>query len=155
MSKGNELVRTSGQGPGQTLFAFVRHWARRWNDDAVDQAAQNGRNVLVAEAVHSVTARGSASVNAIAQEIGIDQSGASRLVKDAVTAGFLATTPSDLDARQRNAVLTAQGRSLLLDAHRWQEEIFSHLTEGWTEKERAAFHRGMTRILEKSHLFAK
>ncbi len=47
--------------------------------------------MLVCEAVHSLSERGvAATINAIAHEIGIDQSGASRLVTSATTAGYLA-----------------------------------------------------------------
>lgn len=139
-------------GPGRTLFAFVRHWSRRWNGPADHAAARRGRFVLVTEAVHALQARGRSpvTVNAVAREIGIDQSGSSRLVKDAVEAGYLELRPSADDARRREVSVTAAGAELLRDAHRWQEEVFGLLTEGWTEEERAGFHRAMLRLLDRS-----
>ncbi|MDA2812922.1 MarR family winged helix-turn-helix transcriptional regulator [Nocardiopsis sp. RSe5-2] len=141
-------------GPGQTLFAFVRHWSRRWNGPADHSAARQGRLVLVTEAVHALQARGRTpvTVNAVAREIGIDQSGASRLVKDAVDAGHLELRPSADDARRREASVTAAGTELLRGAHRWQEEVFGLLTEEWTEEERTGFHRAMVRLLDRSHV---
>ncbi|MDA2804300.1 MarR family winged helix-turn-helix transcriptional regulator [Nocardiopsis suaedae] len=141
------------EGPGQALFAFVRHWSRRWNGPTDHAAARQGRLVLATEAVHALQARGGApvTVNSVAREIGIDQSGASRLVKDAVETGHLELRPSADDARRREASVTAAGAALLRDAHRWQEEAFALLTEDWTEEERAGFHRAMVRLLDRSH----
>lgn len=79
----------SKTGSGQLLFSFVRHWSRRSATGDVATAEQ-GRLLLVLEAVASLIDRGrSATVNAVASEIGIDQSGASRLVKSAVDAGYV------------------------------------------------------------------
>jgi MarR family transcriptional regulator, organic hydroperoxide resistance regulator len=79
-------------GPGQLLFTFVRHWSRRAaTGDAT--VAEQGRLVLVTEAVHALAARAEpATVNAVARELGIDQSGASRLIRSAVEARYLTTT---------------------------------------------------------------
>ncbi|RKN10878.1 MarR family winged helix-turn-helix transcriptional regulator [Streptomyces radicis] len=141
----------SEAGPGQVLFAFVRHWARR-SPGGDAQGGERGRLVLVTEAVHSLTRRGvAATVNAIAHEIGIDQSGASRLVKGATEAGYLSMRASETDARRREAALTASGHVLLEQAHHWQEEVFDRLTEGWSERRRLAFQRAMTDLIARSH----
>lgn len=149
MNKGSESPADCA-GAGQTLFEFVRHWSRRWNAPIEASAAQNGRHVLVIEAVNSLSKREAASINDVAREIGIDQSGASRLVKEAVGAGYLTLQASEADARRREIILTAAGHDLLLQAHDWQEEIFKHLTEEWVERERTEFHRAMLRMLDRS-----
>lgn len=137
-------------GPGQVLFAFVRHWARR--DPAV---AEQGRLVLVAEAVHALAGRGvAATVNAVAQEIGIDQSGASRLVKDATVAGWLSMRASQADGRRREVALTAVGGDMLTHAHQWQERVFDQLTAGWSERRRRDFAAAMTDLTGRSHALA-
>ncbi|MFC4561725.1 MarR family winged helix-turn-helix transcriptional regulator [Nocardiopsis mangrovi] len=138
-------------GPGQALFSFVRHWSRRWNAPGDAAAAQQGRHVLATEAVHALSARGGATINAVAREVGIDQSGASRLVKDAVAAGHLELRPSGTDARRREVSVTPAGLALLRDARRWQEAVFDHLTEQWTPRQRDEFHRAMRRLVERSH----
>ncbi|MEU8364036.1 MarR family winged helix-turn-helix transcriptional regulator [Nonomuraea sp. NPDC048882] len=140
----------SAPGPGQALFAFVRYWSRR--PPAGDGVlAEHGRLVLVAEAVHALTLRGAAAtVNAVAQEIGIDQSGASRLVKAATSAGHLAMRASEADGRQRQATLTPAGRVLLDQAHDWQEQVFDRLTEGWSQRRRRDFQQAMTELIERS-----
>lgn len=148
-------------GPGQVLFEFVRHWSRRWTasgergpagQDAADQGtAEQGRLVLVTEAVHSLSQRGEATVNAIAREIGIDQSGASRLVKSAVTAGYLELRLPRADGRRREVSITPAGIAMLGDAHKWQERIFATLTEHWTSRQRDDFRQAMVSLLERSH----
>lgn len=138
----------STQGPGQALFAFVRHWSRR-----TAAVADQGRLVLVGEAVHSLAERGAeTTVNAIAVEIGLDQSGASRLVKAAIEAGHLAMEASRSDGRRREVSLTAAGRTMLDQAHRWQEQVFDQLTDGWSEKRRSEFQRAMSDLIDRSHL---
>jgi MarR family transcriptional regulator, organic hydroperoxide resistance regulator len=132
------------------LFHFVRHWARR--AVAGDAGGEQGRLVLVCEAVHALSQRGApVTVNAIAHEIGIDQSGASRLIKSATAAGYLAMAASPADGRRREGSLTPAGRSMLDQAHRWQEEIFLQLTEGWSNKKRHDFQQAMTDLMERSY----
>jgi DNA-binding MarR family transcriptional regulator len=139
----------SSPGPGQVLFAFVRHWARR-SSDAV---AEQGRLVLVTEAVHALASRGTAAtVTAVADEIGIDQSGASRLVKAAAEAGCLTLDAPDHDARRRHATVTPAGTALLEGAHAWQEQVFARLTEGWSPQRRRDFQRAVTDLLDRSYV---
>jgi DNA-binding MarR family transcriptional regulator len=142
----------SSPGPGQVLFAFVRHWARR--SPAGDPgAAEQGRLVLVAEAVGSLTERGQvATVNAVAREVGIDQSGVSRLIKSAAEAGYLSVAATRADGRRREASLTAEGRAMLEQAHRWQEQVFDDLTAGWGDQRRRDFQQAMTDLVDRSYV---
>lgn len=138
------------QGPGQVLFHFVRHWARR--PVAADTGGEQGRLVLVCEAVHALSLRATpATVNAIAHEIGIDQSGASRLIKSGAAVGYLVMAASAADGRRREASLTSAGRSMLDQAHRWQEDIFVQLTTGWSDKKRHDFQQAMTDLMDRSY----
>ena len=128
-------------GPGEAVFQFVRHWARRTNAPA---------DVLVVEAVHALSAHDEVTVNDVAAELGVDQSGASRMVTRAVDQGYLAAQPSRTDARRRTVTVTGPGSDLLASAHRWQEEVFATMTGSWTRAERAAFHRAMLDLLTRS-----
>ncbi len=140
----------TSQGPGQVLFNFVRHWSRRSAGDP--ELAERGRLVLVCEAVHTLSKRGAAAtVNAVAHEIGMDQSGASRLIKSATAAGYLVLTGAAADGRRREASLTSEGRSMLEQAHRWQEDVFERLTAGWSEKRRRDFQQAMTDLMVQSY----
>jgi DNA-binding MarR family transcriptional regulator len=138
-------------GPGQVLFAFVRHWSRRSSGAAADQ----GRLVLVTEAVHTLDRRGIApTVNAIGQEIGIDQSGASRLVRNATEAGYLTAWAPDHDGRRRLVAVTPAGSALLESAHEWQEQVFDRLTEGWSAHRRRDFQQAMVDLMDRSYASA-
>lgn len=139
-------------GPGRTLFDFVRHWSRRAHS-AADPLAAQGRLVLVTGAVDTLAGRGEVpTVNAVAAEIGLDQSGVSRLARSAVDAGYLEVRAAAKDARRRHLVLTPAGSAMLGEAHAWQERVFGLLTADWDEGRRAEFHRSMTDLLERSHL---
>lgn len=140
----------TGQGPGQVLFHFVRHWSRR--DVAADAGGGRGRAVLVCEAVHALERhRIPATVNAVAHELGIDQSGASRLITSATADGYLTRAAAPTDARRRHVALTSDGRDMLEQAHRWQEAVFAQLTTDWPDQRRRDFHLAMTDLMERSY----
>jgi DNA-binding MarR family transcriptional regulator len=140
----------SEPGPGQLLFGFVRHWSRRaaTGDAAI---AEQGRIVLATEAVHALIERGEpATVNAVALELGIDQSGASRLIKSAADAGYLAMVKGASDGRRRDVSITAAGAEALVQAHAWQERVFDELTAGWSRRRRDDFQRSMAELIARS-----
>ncbi|MDN6281549.1 MarR family transcriptional regulator [Corynebacterium variabile] len=142
----------SKTGSGELLFSFARHWSRR---SAIDDAvtAEQGRLLLTLEAVASLIDRGqSATVTAVASEIGIDQSGASRLVKSAVDAGYVAMTTSQTDRRRREVTVMPSGDAVLREAHAWQEQVFGELTVGWSRLRREEFHAAMTDLVRRSYL---
>lgn len=139
-------------GPGQLLFSFVRHWSRRAiTGDA--SIAEQGRLVLVTEAVSSLAARNEpATVNAVAFALGIDQSGASRLIKSAADATYLTMTKGPTDGRRREMSVTAVGRAALQQAHVWQEEIFAELTADWSQQRRDDFQQAMADLIARSYV---
>jgi DNA-binding MarR family transcriptional regulator len=132
--------------PGQTLFRFVRIWSRRWTGAgyAVEQA--RGRDVMVIEAVIAVGATRPGTVNDIAAELGIDQSGASRMVSQAIAGGYLVAEIGP-DRRQRYVRATPEGLRLVEQAHAWQEQVFAGLTADWTADEVAVFTELMGRLV--------
>ena len=134
---------------GRVLFELVRHWARR--SAAGEVGDEQGRHVLVCEAAHGLAMRGAvASVNAIAHEIGLDQSGASRLVKAATAVGYLEVSTSAADGRRREVSVTPAGRRMLEQAHLWQEEVFLSLTSGWSDTRRRELARSLSDLLSRS-----
>ena len=140
----------NGQGPGQVLFDFVRHWCRRAQDGG-SRTAEQGRLVLATQAVHCVSQREPATINAIADELGIDQSGASRLISAAAAAGYLQMVASSEDGRRRQVTVNPKGMEMLRQAYEWQDAVFERLTETWSHQERTDFATAMRSMLESSH----
>lgn len=141
----------SAPRPGRLLFDFVRHWSRR-TATGDSGLAEQGRLVLVAEAVGSLNERGeAATVNSVARTIGIDQSGASRLIKNATVAGHLAMRASAADGRRRELTLTHAGNAMLEQARRWQEEVFLRLSADWSEIRRDEFCQAMSDLMDRSY----
>ncbi|WP_329014988.1 MarR family winged helix-turn-helix transcriptional regulator [Micromonospora rifamycinica] len=107
------------------------------------------------EAVNALVGRGEpATVNAVAHELGMDQSGASRLVKSAADEGYLMAGKGAGDGRRREVTITAAGRAALEHAHGWQEQVFDDLTAGWSRQRRDDFHRAMVDLIARSHVWA-
>lgn len=144
------MTADSAGGSGQTLFSFVRHWSRRWNTSPGGPHAQNAKFVLAVETVHALDDGREVTVNDVAAELRLDQSNASRLVAQAVTAGYLDAVRSPSDSRRRVVAVTEAGRQLLVTAHAWQDETFLHLTVDWSDRERLDFTRAMRRLLQRS-----
>ena len=140
----------SDPGPGQLLFSFVRHWSRR-SVSGDGTIAEQGRIVLVTEAANSLVERDEpATVNAVALELGIDQSGASRLIRSAADAGYLTLVKGAADGRRREVSITAAGLAALEQAHAWQERVFGELTAGWSRQRRDDFQRAMADLIAGS-----
>lgn len=138
---------------GASILAQSRHRGSASANLTTVSGPVRGRHVLVADAVDALGRRGLVpTVNAIAGEIGIDQSGASRLVTAAARAGYLSIEAPSEDARRRHAALTDAGATMLNQAHDWQERVFEALTEGWSRQRRAAFGQAMTDLVERSHV---
>ncbi len=135
-------------GQGQVLFEFVRHWARHTPESGTTQ----GRLVVVVEAVHALALRSlPATINAVAQELGIDQSGASRWITAAAERGYVELQVSTSDGRSRHAIVSSIGHEMLAHAHTWQEQVYEQLTEGWSAERRSELKRALNDMLNRSH----
>ncbi|MEV0284291.1 hypothetical protein AB0H36_09250 [Kribbella sp. NPDC050820] len=53
--------------------------------------------------------------------------------------------------RRRHVTVTQAGLDMLDHEHQWQEEVFDHLTTGWTIRQRTTFHQAMQSLLNRSH----
>lgn len=102
---------------------------------------------MVTEAVAALQGIDGATVNQLAEELGIDQSGASRFVSQAVERGYLRKVASPVDARQRLLLVTAKGAKMLESAHEWQEAVFADLTSDWPTEDVRRFHGYLQRFL--------
>ncbi|MFI9387318.1 MarR family winged helix-turn-helix transcriptional regulator [Kutzneria sp. NPDC052558] len=135
---------------GPALFRLVRFWSRRWINRASEDLTQRSdhvQHILVVEAVRTaVDGPEEATVGTVAHQLGLDHSGASRMVRDAVTAGYLVRSESEHDRRRVQLRLTAAGEELLDGSHRWQSRVFHDLTAGWDPHDRDQFAAYLRRL---------
>jgi MarR family transcriptional regulator, organic hydroperoxide resistance regulator len=134
---------------GQTLFAFVRFWSRRWTGTGLGTDQQRGRDVMVVEAVHALLEQQRpTSINDVARELGLDQSGASRMVARAEQQGLVTRrAPGRIGARAA-ITTTAAGEELLSQAHVWQNEVLRRLTAGWPQEDVTTLLGLMDRLVQ-------
>ena len=141
---------TSADG-GPALFRLVRFWSRRWARGVAAGAGDTAQHVLTVEAVSTCCAPGAgdpdgATVGDVARRLGLDQSGASRMVAAAAAAGYVERSRATADGRRSVLRLTPAGRALIDSSHRWQRDTFAELTTTWDEKDRAQFAGYLQRL---------
>lgn len=138
---------------GPALFRLVRFWSRRWTMRASEELTGQMRHVqhiLVAEAVGAVSGRpAEATISAVAHQLGLDHSGASRMVRDAIAAGYLTRVPSDDDRRSVCLRLTPNGHDLLARSREWQRGVFGELTTTWDHQDRQRFAGYLQRLVDQ------
>jgi DNA-binding MarR family transcriptional regulator len=126
--------------PGPTLFRAVRLLGRA--PEQQDQRRFSG--ILVVQAVRGSEERagkGEVTVRSVGNYMRIAPSTASRLVGDAVDAGYVEAAPSPADRRSSVLRLTAAGRQLLRDSVGYQTRVYEQATSGWTEEDKQTFER--------------
>ncbi|WP_067653460.1 MarR family winged helix-turn-helix transcriptional regulator [Nocardia harenae] len=128
---------------GPALFRLIRFWSRRWINRTSAQLPDELRHtqhIQVVEAVAATTENGAeATITTVAHLLGLDHSGASRMVRDAGTAGYVSRTESAHDRRRTALHLTPRGTRLLTGARQWQRRIFAELTADWSDADRDRF----------------
>lgn len=147
-----DASRVQLAGAGTALFQLVRFWSRRWSLRVAEEVTGEQRrvqDVLVLDAVDTA-ARSTAEVSVadVAHQLGIDRSGASRFVTDAVEHGYLARTSSSADARRAVLTVTTAGQGLLTGSHAWQEEVYAHLTAHWPAEDTLRFADYLRRLAD-------
>jgi DNA-binding MarR family transcriptional regulator len=150
-ASGDEPAPTVAADGGPALFRLVRYWSRRWTMRTSEELTGEMRHVqhiLVVEAVDA-TGSGEATVGTVAHQLGLDHSGASRMVRDAVAAGYLTRVASERDRRRARLRPTPSGRDLLGGSRRWQRQVFDELTATWDRRDRRRFAGYLERLAEE------
>jgi DNA-binding MarR family transcriptional regulator len=98
---------------------------------------------------------GEITVGAVAQEIKVDPSVASRMVTDCITAGYLRRAASQQDSRRTVLEVTAQGEALRESFAAQQREAFEQITATWPDRERIQFARLLHKYVDDSVAFRK
>lgn len=141
------------EGGGPALFRVVRFWSRRGPLRVAEDLTGEQRrlqDIQVLDAVHAAGRAGAeVSVADVAHQLGIDRSGASRFVADAVEHGYLDRGAGSADARRAVISLTPAGQELLAAAHAWQERMFTELTASWPADDVRAFAVYLRRVADE------
>jgi DNA-binding MarR family transcriptional regulator len=123
---------------GPALFRLVRFWSRRWAPAPVP----------LLEAIDAAQVDGTAAINDVAVELGLDRSNASRMLADAVRDGLVTKAAAPDDARRAVLGLTDDGRAMLADARAWQAERFAELVADWPVRDARRFAGYLVRLAE-------
>ncbi len=99
--------------------------------------------------VEALAAAGEPTIGAVAHQLGLDRSVASRMVADAVAEGYLDRGADPADARRTVLALTDEGRALLASARAWQGDAFVALTADWPPADRDQFARYLARLADE------
>lgn len=133
------------------LFRLRRIWARplRSRKIADPQRPVQLSNVMVVHAVHKLSLDvPEVTVGAVAEQLDVDPSTASRLVNDAIGAGFVEREESEVDARRARLVLSGRGRRVLEVVVHHRRTYLDGLIADWDEADRETFARLLTRFAE-------
>jgi DNA-binding MarR family transcriptional regulator len=87
-------------------------------------------------------------VSRVAATLNVDQPRASKLVAAAVETGLVRREADQTDGRRAPLVRTERGNALFEELHRFRCSIFATAMSDWTEADRAAFARLLTRFVE-------
>ncbi|TDB96840.1 MarR family transcriptional regulator [Actinomadura sp. 7K534] len=87
------------------------------------------------------------SVGLVAARLGVDASRGSRIVAEAVKAGYVRRVASQEDGRRIHLELTPAGQAVVDATRRTRHEHFAKAMAGWTDEERAEFARLLSRFV--------
>ena len=106
-------------------------------------------DIAVLEAVDAARRRNDTSVAGVAEQLGIDRSGVSRLITRATDRGLLDKTAAEDDQRRVQLAITAAGHTLLRDARAWQAATFQTLVADWELEDANRFATYLIRLADE------
>lgn len=89
------------------------------------------------------------TVGAVAEQLRIDHSRASRIVTDLVKRGVVRRAASQEDGRRTIVTLTEDGMHLLGRVNGVKEEVLAKVLSDWSQEDMAAFATLYTRFIER------
>ena len=113
------------------------------------ESDEHAANIVTLEAVHASYRTGDTTIAAIAEQLGIDRSGASRMITAAESGGLVSKRAADGDQRRTEVDITESGRLLLERAHAWQADAFQAMTAGWSADDVDQFATHLVRLSDQ------
>lgn len=137
----------------RAMVAIRRSQSRRaltrLAEERDDTGVVSGSAVDVLDAIEAAEQAGTpATVSGVAAALNVDQPRASKLVAAAVEAGLVRREADQADGRRALLVRTERGHGLSEELHRFRRSIFAAAMSDWTDADRAAFARLLTRFVE-------
>jgi DNA-binding MarR family transcriptional regulator len=127
----------------------TRRALTRLAEEQDDTDVVGGSAVDVLDAIEAAEQAGTpATVSGVAAALNVDQPRASKLVAAAVEAGLVRREADQADGRRALLVRTERGTTLSQELHRFRRSIFATAMSDWTDADRAAFARLLTRFVE-------
>jgi DNA-binding MarR family transcriptional regulator len=127
----------------------TRRALTRLAEEQDDTDVVGGSAVDVLDAIEAAEQAGTpATVSGVAAALNVDQPRASKLVAAAVEAGLVRREADQADGRRALLVRTEPGTTLSEELHRFRRSIFATVMSDWTDADRAAFARLLTRFVE-------
>ncbi|GII91695.1 MarR family winged helix-turn-helix transcriptional regulator [Sinosporangium siamense] len=145
------MATTAGATIDVALFRLRRIWARPLRTRKLGDSARPVQlsNVMVVRAVRELGAEiPEVTVGAVAEHLDVDPSTASRLVNDAVCAGFVERRESPTDARRAWLAPSDMGLRVLSAVTRHRRAHLDTLLADWPVSDREQFARLLTRFAE-------
>ena len=142
---------THGAKIDTALFRLRRIWSRSFRTRRPNGShpAVHMSNVLVVHAIVRLSADcAEVTVGAVAENLGIDPSTASRFVNDAICAGLVERRASEVDARRVRLLLTDRGRRVLDVVTGYRRDYIDGLVSDWSERDRETLARLLTRLAD-------
>ncbi|GIH78775.1 MarR family winged helix-turn-helix transcriptional regulator [Planobispora longispora] len=133
------------------LLRLRRIWSRplRARKAAEAQRPVQMSAVMVVHAVHRLSLEpAEVTVGAVAEQLDVDPSTASRLVNEAIGSGLVEREESEIDARRARLVLSAPGRRVLEAVAGYRRAYLDGLIADWDRRDREDFARLLTRFAE-------
>ena len=148
-------VASKSSLPEQAVERAMVTIRRRQTRRALAQRAQAGHGLAVSPAVtgllDAVEAEAAAgrevTVTDLTRLLAVDQPRASKLARQAVSAGLLQRLADQRDGRRSALELTADGTGYLDAVHSYRQSQFTAAMDGWTDAERAVFADLLTRFV--------
>ena len=127
----------------------TRRALTRLAEERDDAGVVGGSAVDVLDAIEAAEQAGTpVTVSGVGAALNVDQPRASKLVAAAVQAGLVRREADQADGRRALLVRTERGTSLSEELHRFRRSIFATAMSDWTDADRAAFARLLTRFVE-------
>ncbi|MBG0832805.1 winged helix-turn-helix transcriptional regulator [Planomonospora sp. ID67723] len=142
---------TPGAAIDVALFRLRRIWSRPLRARRAERSPRSVQlsNVMVVHAVHKLSLDvPEVTVGAVAEQLDVDPSTASRLVNDAIAAGLVGREASEVDARRARLVLSGPGRRVLDAVVCYRRSYLDGLMADWDRADREVFARLLTRFAE-------